>query len=161
MTLKAYAFSLILLALTFSNSYAASGCYNAQEFEAEQGLRIHSELMVIGLTCQKVRGGEGLYNKYRKFTNKNQYLLGQYETTMLSHFRSTGQDAEASLHDLRTELANEVSQKAIRMNMAAFCRHYGGGIDQALTMDHDTIRRWAQQEWPTQPASKPKCNRYY
>lgn len=159
-------FKILLMALglvTFlsSQALAASNCYSFQEFEAEQGLRIHSELMVIGLTCQKVSGGAGLYNKYRKFTNKNQYLLGQYEDLMLAHYRSYGQDAEASLHDLRTGLANEISQKAIRMNMVAFCRHYGGRIDQALNMDHDTLRKWAQQQWPTQPPSKPLCRRTY
>lgn len=155
-------FTLLFSCVFFlSQASAAGNCYSNQEFEAEQGLRIHSELMVIGLTCQKVRGGEGLYNKYRKFTNKNQYLIGQYEDVIMGHFRSYGQDAEASLHDLRTGLANEISQKAIRMNMVAFCKHYGGRIDQALNMDHNTLRRWAQQQWPTQPPSKPLCNRSY
>ena len=143
------------------NAQAASQCYSPLEFEAEQGLRIHSELMVIGLTCQKIRGGEGLYNDYRRFTTKNQYLIKEYENTMLDHYRSMGADADASLHDLRTDMANDISQKAIRMNMAAFCRHYGSRIDRALNMNHDTLRRWAQQQWPTQPTSKPLCRGYY
>ena len=35
----------------------AGGCYTAREVEAEQAIRIHSELMVIGLTCIKMPGG--------------------------------------------------------------------------------------------------------
>lgn len=149
----------ILAVLSVSPAQAAP-CYTAEEFEAEQGLRIHSELMVIGLTCQKAGGGAGLYNKYRKFTNKNQYLLGIYEDTMMGFFRKNGGDPVKSLHDYRTGLGNDISQKAIRMNVGAFCRHYGGRIDQALAMDHDTLRRWAQKQWPSQPPTRPLCRVY-
>ena len=136
----------------------ARGCYSLSEFESEQGLRIHSELMVIGLTCQKVPGGDKLFPKYQTFTRKNQYLLEEYENTMIRHYRAVGATSPAkSLHNLRTGMANEISQKAIRMNIGAFCGHYKNRIDQALQMDHDTIRRWAQKRWPTQPPSKPLC----
>ena len=136
----------------------AKSCYSDLEFESEQGLRIHSELMVIGLTCAKMPGGQRLYGKYQNFTRKNRYLIEEYENTMLRHFRETGKAKPSrALHNLRTGLANEISQKAIRMNVAAFCGHYKTRIDQALAMDHDTIRRWARQQWPSQPPSKPLC----
>ncbi len=160
MAIKKIILMTLMILILPAMAQAASTCYSPQEFEAEQGLRIHSELMVIGLTCQKVRGGEGLYSKYRQFTAKNQYLIGQYEDTMINHFRQTGQNSEKALHLLRTNMANDISQKAIRMNMAAFCRHYGNRIDKALAMEHETLRRWAQQQWPTQPTTKPMCARY-
>ena len=36
------------------NAFAAQKCYSAAEAEADQGIRIHSELMVIGLNCQVI-----------------------------------------------------------------------------------------------------------
>lgn len=140
---------------------AGQECYSNFEFEAEQGLRIHSELMVIGLTCQKAPGGSGLYNKYRIFTKRNGAMLQQYENAMLSYFRQNGMDPEKALHYLRTGLANEISRKAVSMNVAAFCSRYGGRIDRALAMDHDTLRRWAQKQWPSQPPTQPLCRSGY
>ena len=150
---------LVAVFLIFSISAAeAKTCYSPMEFESEQGLRIHSELMVIGLTCQKISGGKHLYGKYQAFTRKNQYLLEEYENTMLRFFKESGAASpNRSLHNLRTGLANEISNKAIRMNVGAFCHHYKSRIDQALSMNHDTIRRWARKQWPSQPPTRPLC----
>tara|TARA_B100000686_G_C16739805_1_gene945878 strand:+ start:761 stop:1255 length:495 start_codon:yes stop_codon:yes gene_type:complete len=152
---------VLILSIGVAQAEGVQNCYLPDEFEAEQGLKIHSELMVIGLTCQKVRGMSNVYNKYRQFTTKNRYLITQYENTLLRHYRSNGQDPDKSLHFLRTSMANDISQKAIRMNMGAFCRHYGGRIDQALGMEHETLRQWAKQKWPSQPTSKPLCRQFY
>jgi|TARA_B100001971_G_C18228412_1_gene562192 hypothetical protein len=151
--------ALVTIFMIFSVSAAeARGCYSQSELESEQGLRIHSELMVIGLTCQKIKGGKNLYSKYQAFTRKNQYLIQEYENTMIRYYREAGAASpNKSLHNLRTGLANEISQKAIRMNIGAFCHHYKSRIDQALSMNHDTIRRWARKQWPSQPPTKPLC----
>lgn len=147
----------LTLCLGSTSAQSSAGCYSDFEFEAEQGLRIHSELMVIGLTCQKSPGGAALYGKYQTFTRKNQYLIEEYENSMMNHYRDSGQNPTRALHHLRTGLANEISQKAIMMNVSTFCRHYGSRVEQALGMDHDTVRRWARKEWPKQPPSKPRC----
>ena len=158
--MKKIALMMILSVLVWGAPSAVSasrGCYLAQELEAEQGLRIHSELRVIGLTCQNRPNGRGLYQKYNKFTTKNQYLIGEYEKIMLAHFGRLNGDAEKQLNNLMTEMSNNVSQLAIRMNMVSFCQHYSPRLDQALAMDHDRLRHWARQSRPGQPASKPLC----
>jgi len=152
-----YFLSLVFI-FSMTLTAQAKTCYTAGEVESEQGLRIHSELMVIGLTCAKVRGGQSLYSKYQSFTRKNKYLIEEYENTMIRYFKESGASSPAkSLHGLRTGIANEISQKAIRMNIGAFCNHYKTRIDQALNMDHDTIRRWARKTWPSQPTTRPLC----
>lgn len=137
----------------------ARACYTPQEFEAEQGIRIHSELMVIGLTCMKMPGGgAALYKKYQAFTQKNQSLISMYEDEMIAHFRARGdKDPEKSLHTLRTTLANKISEHAIEMSTLSFCTHFGSRIDQALAMDTPKLRRWAQHVWPQTPAQEPFC----
>lgn len=56
--MKYFMLAFILLGLTSASSFAAS-CYRAGEAEAEQGIRIHSELMVIGLNCQHMATANG------------------------------------------------------------------------------------------------------
>jgi hypothetical protein len=138
---------------------ASAACYSAAEFEAEQGLRIHSELMVIGLTCAKMPGGTALYGKYQSFTHKNQTLISSYENTLISHLRKSGSsNPEKDFHTLRTGLANHISQLAIG-NVVGFCNAFTPRLDTALGMDQQKLRRWAQQVWRDAPTSRPLCTR--
>lgn len=156
--LKALFVSVILVALSFTPALAS--CFGPTEYEAEQGLRIHSELMVIGLTCQKMPGGGALYAKYRNFTAKNQNLIAGYESNLINFYRQEGDnDPDAELNTLRTVLANQISRHAVRMSMTSFCQHFGSRIDKALGMDEKTLRKWARQEWPDVHTSRPRCSR--
>ena len=154
--------SLMILGCSYTfNTAQAASCYSAAETEAEQGLRIHSELMVIGLNCQKMIRDKGdLYIQYREFTRKNQTLLSGYETTMINYYRNQGVgSAETKLHDLRTRLANKISGEAARMQPNVFCHTYGGRIAQANQMDQAKLRRWAQAVYKGYEPTRPSCER--
>ncbi len=147
-----------LLSLASVTEARAARCYNISQFEAEQGLRIHSELMVISLTCQRIPGHAGLYDKYQQFTQKNRILLADYENRLISYYKSNGSAAPSKqLHTLRTDLANEISQHAVSMSVTSFCSHFSSRIDRALSMDRDTLQRWARQVWPDQKTTAPLC----
>ena len=150
MTMVATAACVALLAV--KSAAAAPSCYNMAEFEAEQGLRIHSELMVIGLTCAKMPNGAHLYSKYQSFTAKNQNLITMYENALIARY------GEKEFHTLRTGLANRISQLAIG-NVVGFCNAFSPRLDAALGMDQEKIRRWAQQTWRDAPTSRPLCTR--
>jgi hypothetical protein len=151
---------MVLLTLTGAADARPRECYTATEFEAEQGLRIHSELMVIGLTCMKMPHGQSLYGKYQDFSLKNAGLISEYESDMIGYYRKSGvKNPEMSLHTLRTNLANEISQHAISMSTLSFCQQFSPRIDKALGMDQTKIRRWAQHVWAKQPTIKPLCSR--
>jgi hypothetical protein len=151
----------VLLCISTASFAAGPACYSAEEMEAEQGLRITSELMVIGLTCLKMpQGGPQLYTKYQSFTKKNQRLITGYEEQLISYYRRTGSgNPEGKLHTLRTQLANEISQHAISMSTTSFCKFYGGRIDKALAMDNEKVRRWAQHSWSGSTTSRPSCTK--
>ena len=154
----ARAFSLVLLFLPAFSTRAAA-CYSTLDLEAEQGIRIHSELMVIGLTCIRMPGGGALYDGYEQFTRKNAGLIGGYESELINHYKDEGvPDPEKKLHTLRTDVANDISRKAIAMSTLSFCEKYAGHIDQALAMDEGTVRRWAQHVRPDQAAAEPLCS---
>ena len=150
--------ALALLATTAQQ--ASAQCYNARQFEAEQGLRIHSELMVISLTCMKMPMGSGMFQKYQAFTAKNKALIAGYEDDLIDYYRATGSSApEKQFHTLRTNLANQISQHAIKMSTSSFCQNFGSRLDSALNMDQAKLRKWASQPWPNSPTSRPMCGK--
>ncbi len=139
----------------------SAGCYTADEMEAEQGLRIHTELMIIGLNCQHLaaRNGNGnLYRQYEDFTRRNTRLIAGYERTMVNYYRRAGSNnTERDINDLRTLLANKISGEVVRLQPNVFCKAYGGRITQALGMNEPQLRQWASTVFPGFEPTRPSC----
>ena len=78
--LRKFLLAFVLSVLLSASAMAAPACYTMPEAEAEQGIRIHSELMVIGLNCQHMykSNGKNLYASYRSFTAENIKLFADY-----------------------------------------------------------------------------------
>ena len=155
-------FSLILISFIFMTTNAlAGGCYNTQEAEAEQAIRIHSELMVIGLNCQHMtpRGWKNFYQEYREITARNQRLISDYEQTLISFYSRNGSsNAERQIHDMRTNFANKVSTDAAKMRPDIFCATYAPRIPQVGKMSTAEFKQWAASTATSQSLSKPVCN---
>lgn len=148
--------------LAASPALAKGGsCYSLSEAEAEQGIRIHSELMIIGLNCQHLTPAnqKNYYQQYNEFTLKNEDLLARYEDILINHFKNRGdKNPERSLHDMRTLFANKVAGDAARMRPDIFCYRYSPRLVQADGMSGDDVRRWASTFFPSHPVSEPICN---
>jgi hypothetical protein len=150
---------IIFIVFILVSASAQAACYSPAEFEAEQGLRIHSELMVIALNCQHVRSSNGnLYYQYKDFTRQHQRLIGGYENTLKSFYGRNGNaNPEKEINDLRTKLANKISNDAARMRPNVFCKAYGSRITQALQMPQEKLRRWANSSFQGFPTAYPLC----
>lgn len=160
MTMRKIVFLLFVVLVQPLAARAADSCYSSLEVEAEQGIRIHSELMIIGLNCQHMTpvDQENLYTQYRKFTNENAPLFAGYEEVLMDYFRRVGEEnPEASLNDMRTFFANKIANDAAKMRPDRFCRRYGGRIAQAAAMDQRSLRQWAATVYPGRPPSQPAC----
>jgi hypothetical protein len=101
---------------------AANQCYTPEELRAEHLLRLHSELMVITVTCHQSSVGEDLVPKYTGFTKTNIGMLHNAEQTMV-HFYKThfSGDGVERLDTLRTKLGNEYGQKIADQSAPVFC----------------------------------------
>ena len=151
---------LVISLLSFSMSAHAQDCYSAVEAEAEQGIRIHSELMVIGLNCQSMgmRAGMNLYGDYRSFTARHADLFAKYEEILMEYYKRNGdKKPEAQLNTLRTGFANKISNDAADIRPDIFCSKYAPRIEKASGMDRTAVRRWAAYIHPGHPVSKPLC----
>jgi hypothetical protein len=159
-------FALLAAVFTLSMStagYASAGtskCFTPEEAEAEQGIRIHSELMVIGLNCRamRFRDGTDLYATYHSFTMQNEKLFGDYEATLINYYKRTGaSNPTAKLDTLRTTIANKIAYDAIQMQPDQFCNRYAGRVLKVGGMDQGSIRKWASTVYPGHPLSEPVC----
>ncbi len=159
----AHFFSVMIVAMSvLASSAMASGCYTKSEAEAEQGIRIHSELMVIGLNCSHLMTaqGENLYVKYRAWTKTHQDIFAGYEDTLMFYFSRNGvKSPESKLNTLRTTFANKISLEAAKMRPDVFCQHYGGRIERAAGLNDRQIRDWASTFYASHPVSNPICTR--
>lgn len=148
------------LELTVNPTKKAPKCYSADQAEADQGIRIHSELMVIGLNCNHMgkRHGQPLYSMYREFTAKHANIFGGYETMLIDYFKGQG-DANpvASLNTLRTAYANKISNDAASIRPDVFCSRYAPRILKAAEMSASDVRKWAATIYPSHPVSQPLC----
>lgn len=155
------AFTVFVAVLLTSLPVYASQCYQPKEAEAEQGIRIHSELMVIGLNCQhmvKVKN-KNLYTAYREFTGEHADLFSSYETILMDYYQQNGSvNPEATLDQMRTAFANKISNDAAKMRPDVFCSRYAPRISKASVMKYDELRRWAATIYPSHPVSKPLCS---
>lgn len=152
--------ALLFCLLAFSPAYA-SGCYTKSEAEAEQGIRIHSELMVIGLNCQHMgpNGTDNLYLKYRQWTKKHEAIFSTYEDTLMFYFSRNGiKNPEKHLNTLRTTFANKISLEAAKMRPDIFCNHYGSRINRADNLNATQIKDWASTFYASHPVSNPICH---
>lgn len=153
----------LLLALTFtliSGVSYAQNCYTPKEAEAEQGIRIHSELMVIALNCAHMAdaNGNNLYSEYRKFTATHGGLFATYEKIMMANMQKNGaSNAEAKMNAVRTDMAQKISNDAAKMRPDIFCDAYASRIEKVVKMKETMFRKWAATPFKGHPLSYPMC----
>ena len=156
-----FALLALFLSLFFPLQEArAAACYSPLEAEAEQGIRIHSELMVIGLNCQHMPlvKGKNLYAQYRQFTADHADIFEKYESILMTRFEKDGvEQPEAKLNTLRTKFANKVSNDVASMRPDIFCSRYAPRITRAAEMNSNDLRQWAGTIYASHPVSKPVC----
>jgi hypothetical protein len=135
-------------------------CYTRDEAEAEQGIRIHSELMVIALNCQHMTpaGWKNFYVQYQQITARDANIIGNYENVLINYFALAGRpNPERSLHDLRTDFANKVSTDAAKMRPDIFCATFAPRLPKVDKMSPAEFKAWAADLRPDHPVSKPLC----
>jgi hypothetical protein len=137
---------IAVFALVAAPAFAGTACYMPEQTRAEQWLRLHSELMVITVSCHHGSEGQPLPDAYAAFTRKNIHTLHEAEQTMIAHYKTTAKGSPIDALDrLRTRLGNEFGKKMADMSAPAFCALYRDKVTQlnvASPFDIDSqIRR--------------------
>lgn len=152
---------LLAVALTIAciSHTSFAQCYTRAQAEADQGLRIQSELMVIGLNCQDIGARHGMtpYQDYRKFSQTHSNLIQKYELLLLQFYSQNGLNQKDALNALRTNYANAISKVSAVQRPDVFCARHIGRIDKASGMSEKQLRTWASTLYPSHPVSYPLC----
>ena len=112
----------VMLLVAVSPTLAAARCYDPEEVRAEQLLRLHSELMVITVTCRQGSMGRDLPGAYAKFTRDNIAALHDAEAKLVAFYKENfGGNGIDRLDRLRTRLANEYGQQVANLSAPIFC----------------------------------------
>lgn len=131
-------------------------CYNPTEFEADQALRLHTELMVIGLKCQEAYKEKDPFGAYRDFTTRQKTALGSWEKRLIAHFGHGG-NGTARFDTFRTELANQVSRRAAAIGNSEYCEVMVPLAVQAAALSEPDLRHLLADEKVVRLAHEPIC----
>jgi hypothetical protein len=146
------------LLATSSSAWAKSSCYSAAEYDAEQAVRLHTELMVIGLTCNAIEADRKLFSKYQQFTTKNRASLMNWEKVLIGHFREIDKNNPTrKFDDFRTVVANEIAQRSALLTPPVFCRTHSDIVDHALSMSESDLKRYLSNEKADEIGLAPPC----
>lgn len=149
---------IALVVLLSTQTAQASSCYTQDQFRAEQALRFHTRLMIIGMLCQGILK-RNTYAEYQGFTARNQNVIQEQENSLISYFRQVRKpNPERALHSLRTDLANEAAQQA-GASVGVFCQKYISQLQMAKTMRPIDFKHWIQGLALTlaTPTTTPVC----
>lgn len=116
-------------------------CYSRSEHAAEQLIRLHTEMMVVGLTCQSVVPEQNPFGKYHEFTVKNRAAISASEGLLIAHFRKTKSGNPTRNFDTyRTELANEVSRRSATIGVGVYCSELVDRVKNAVSLTSEDIK---------------------
>jgi len=134
-------------------------CYSAEEFEADQALRLHTELMVIGLKCQKVYQEQNPFGAYIDFTNRHRTVLAGSEKRLIGFYqRTAGGNATQRFDTFRTSLANEVSRRAATIGNTEYCEALVPLARQAAALSEAELRQLVADEKLLRLAHQRPCH---
>lgn len=120
-------------------------CLTEEELRAAQLVRLHTELMVTGLTCRAAYRDDGLFDQYQTFTvnhqdrlRNGQNVLGRY----LARFQ-TGNSAR--LFDrFRTQMANYEGQVVMTLTASNYCREQYSRFYTLVELDEPQLDAYLQ-----------------
>jgi len=125
-----YFFSIFFFVLSVP-AVAGTSCYAPEQMRAEQLWRLHSELMVITVTCRQSSVGQSLSPVYTAFTRKNIAALHRAEQTMVAYYKKNEKgDPLEKLDRLRTKLGNEFGQKAADLSSPVYCSQFRDKVEE-------------------------------
>ncbi len=158
-TLCATAAMITLLAIGAVRPATAAACYTDAQLEAEQAIRVHSELMVIALKCYRHFPESKPYEQYASFTERNRSLISRWETTLVQFFRNEHRARPTRAFDsLRTRIANDFAAEANVMTADRYCSQKLEHLKQVTLLDEQGFALMVGKLRETVLSSVPHCS---
>lgn len=115
-------------------------CVTDEEILAAQMVRLHTELMVTGLTCSAAYRDDGLFARYQTFTVTHQSALRDGQEILGRFLARLRPGNHARLYDtFRTQLANYEGQLVMTLTATEYCREQYGRFYILADLDETTL----------------------
>ncbi len=151
----------LLLSIFAAAPVLADSCYSEAEFEADRGLRLHSDMEVIMLTCRYSTQGEDLRKLYATFLKQNVGAIKGWENTIAKAYTGggIGRSRNEIIDNFRTKLANQKANEAGRMGPKPFCKEWSDFVPFAAALSGDQVKAYVRAVDTARPTRRPPCNK--
>lgn len=123
---------ILLAALAlFMPFNANAACMDSDAAAAEAAIKVHSELMVIAVTCKYGPGNVSLFDLYGNFGKRNNAALRTAESNIVRYYKSNGKAGIPDLDRLRTQMGNKYSTEASFYDTQQWCNTVAPKLIQA------------------------------
>jgi hypothetical protein len=138
----------------------AGPCYSKAEFAAEQGIRFHTELMVIGLSCQAAAApGQDLFADYKRVTLALRDPIVAWERALIAHYKRSGAaNPTRALDNFRTAAANENARRIAAVTTPVYCQTHIPMLQRALTLSAADARREVDEPRVVHIGAAQRCD---
>lgn len=119
-------------------------CYSRSEHAAEQLLRMHTEMMNIGLYCKELAAKDDPYGLYQKFTVAHRTDLAAAEKTLMDFYAKHG--GRSAFDTWRTEIANESSRRSAIINVGIYCHEFVDRVKDSMALNGDDLKTLSTNE---------------
>lgn len=157
--MPAFAGMTIFVFLLISFPAHAASCYTQEGYEAEQGLRLHSDMEVVMLTCKYDGFKQPLSSHYKKFMGKYSRNIKGWEDVIARVFADTGRSRAEVIDNFRTYLANRRSHEAASIGIRNFCVKYANLLITIGNYSPQQLVAHVRQQDFEFPPKLPPCGR--
>lgn len=155
---RAMALAVVALVAVAPVAARAAECYSPAEYEAEQALRLQSELTVIAYGCPTPPGMPPLPVQYGNFVRSHQKQFAQWQGTLRTYLRKTlGGNVDRNFDNLASLISNQLSNRQALVSPITFCEAEMGRFGQLVTMSADELLRQVRDNSVVRMSSRPPC----
>ena len=113
-------------------------CYSRDQARAFEAMRVHTELMVAGLSCAEVYGNAEIYGFYQDFTIAHSEFLAASQRVIEQRDGDRGYDA------YRTRIANVETRLISRWGTTGYCRIRAARFESLIFASPDSFRAYVE-----------------
>lgn len=139
---------------------ATNACYSPQEYEADRGLRLHTDLEVITLTCKyAATTAQPLRPQYDQFVKKYGASIRTWQDVVARAYAGTGGGRDEIIDNFRTALANKKSYESASMGPKNFCAKWSDFPAFINGLQPQQVYAYLRANDASRPTKRPLCGR--
>jgi hypothetical protein len=155
---RSVALALALVASVAPVAASAADCYSPAEYEAEQALRLQSELTVIAYGCPTPPGAIPLAIQYGQFVKSHQKQFAQWQGALRAYLRKTERgNVDRHFDNLASLISNQLSNRQALVSPLTFCANEMARFDALVAMKDEDLLKQVRDNAVVRISSRPPC----